>query len=50
MRDLDMGQKRAVAAKKIQTLRHEARNEAQSLLGEQDLWLRVITCSPLLIS
>ena len=36
MQDLDMAQKRAVVAKKIQTLRHEARNEAQSLLGEQE--------------
>jgi hypothetical protein len=30
-----MAQKRALVAKKIQTLRHEARTEAQSLLGEQ---------------
>ena len=35
MQDLDMGQKRALAAKKIQALRHEVRNEAQSLLGEK---------------
>jgi len=39
MQDLDMAQKRALAAKKIQTLRHEARNEAQSFLGGQGLWL-----------
>lgn len=30
-----MAQKRALVAKKIQTLRHETRIEAQSLLGEQ---------------
>jgi nuclear pore complex protein Nup205 len=35
MQDLDMAQKRALVAKKIQALRHEARNEAQSLLGEK---------------
>lgn len=29
-----MTQKRALVAKKIQTLRHEARDKAQSLLGE----------------
>jgi len=29
-----MTQKRALVAKKIQILRHEARNKAQSLLGE----------------
>lgn len=40
MRDLDTAQKRALAAKKIQALRYETRNEAQSLLGEQDSWLR----------
>jgi len=33
MQDLDMAQKRALAAKRIQILRLEARNEAQSLLG-----------------
>ena len=36
-----MAQERAVAVNKIQTLRHETRNEAQSLLGEQESWLRV---------
>lgn len=35
MQDFDMAQKRALVATKIQTLRHEARNRAQSLLGEQ---------------
>lgn len=39
MRDLDTAQKRALAAKKIQALRHEARDEAQSLLGGQHPWL-----------
>jgi nuclear pore complex protein Nup205 len=31
-----MAQKRALVAKRIQALRHEAQNKAQSLLGEQD--------------
>jgi len=34
-----MAQKRALVAKKIQTLRYEARNKAQSLLGEWDAQL-----------
>lgn len=33
MQDLDIAQKRALVAKKIQTLRDEARYKAQSLLG-----------------
>lgn len=40
MQDLDMAQKRSLAVKRIQTLRREARNEAQSLLGGQGLRLR----------
>lgn len=35
MQDLDIAQKRALVAKKIRALRNEARNEAQSLLGEK---------------
>jgi len=31
-----MAQKRALVAKKVQTLRHEARDSARSLLGEQN--------------
>jgi len=39
MQDLDMAQKRALAAKRIQTLRLEAQNEAQNLLGGLSSWL-----------
>lgn len=35
IQDLDMAQKRAVVAKQIQSLRREARNKAQSLLGKR---------------
>jgi hypothetical protein len=36
MQDLDIAQKRALVAKKIQSLRSEARYNAQSLLGALD--------------
>ena len=38
MQDLDTAQKRALAAKRIQTLRLEAQNEAQNLLGGLSSW------------
>lgn len=41
MQDLDAVQRRALVTKKIQTLRHEARNKAQSLLGESD-WQEIV--------
>lgn len=47
MQDLDIAQKRALIARRIQTLRHEARNKAQSLLGAQGpniAWSLFIVC------